>query len=244
MRCQPQYDGPVYIWLKNKQSCLLCGEASDDATPICTACETDLPWLGDQCQSCALPLPGSGLSCPQCSIHPPAFSEVLVPWLYAFPVDSLVLRFKHQSKWPMGRLLAQMLGQFLQHRFDEGLPRPDCLLPVPLAKKRLRQRGYNQAAMLAHWLGTSLNLPVNEQLLKRTKETPAQQGLNAKARKRNLRGAFTLLNAEQVQGRHVALIDDVLTTASTADAISRLLIEAGARRVDVYCLARTAKPGD
>lgn len=144
----------------------------------------------------------------------------------------------------MGRLLAQMLGQFLQHRFDEGLPRPDCLLPVPLAKKRLRQRGYNQAAMLAHWLGTSLNLPVNEQLLKRTKETPAQQGLNAKARKRNLRGAFTLLNAEQVQGRHVALIDDVLTTASTADAISRLLIEAGARRVDVYCLARTAKPGD
>lgn len=167
-----------------------------------------------------------------------------MPWLYAFPVDSLVLRFKHQSKWPMGRLLAQMLGQFLQHRFDEGLPRPDCLLPVPLAKKRLRQRGYNQAAMLAHWLGTSLNLPVNEQLLKRTKETPAQQGLNAKARKRNLRGAFTLLNAEQVQGRHVALIDDVLTTASTADAISCLLIEAGARRVDVYCLARTAKPGD
>ncbi|MDQ0126995.1 ComF family protein [Pseudomonas lini] len=167
-----------------------------------------------------------------------------MPWLYDFPVDSLVVRFKHQSNWPMGRLLAQLLGQFLQHRFDEGLPRPDCLLPVPLAKKRLRQRGYNQAAMLAHWLGTSLDLPVNEQLLKRIKETPAQQGLNAKARKHNLRSAFTLLNAEQVKGRRVALIDDVLTTASTADAISRLLIEAGARRVDVYCLARTAKPGD
>ncbi|WP_458717647.1 ComF family protein [Pseudomonas gregormendelii] len=242
MRCQPRYDGPVYIWLKNKQHCLLCQEDVEETAPICMACETELPWLGDQCQTCALPLFAPGMTCGQCLKQPPAFQQVAVPWLYDFPVDSLITRFKHSAKWPYGRLLGELLAHYLQHRFDEGLPRPDYLVPVPLARKRLRQRGFNQAGMLANWLGTFLSLPVNEQLITRTKETPAQQGLNAKARKHNLRGAFTLVNAEQVQGCHVALIDDVLTTASTAEAISRLLIEAGAWRVDVYCLGRTAKP--
>jgi ComF family protein len=244
MRCQPHRTYQVYNWLKSEHSCLLCDEATDAAFPICVACETELPWLGDQCQHCALPLPLSGLTCAQCCKRPPAFSEVLVPWLYDFPIDSLITRFKHQGNWPMGRLLAQLLGQFLNHRFEEGLPRPDYLLPVPLATRRLRQRGYNQAAMLADWLGSQLHIPVSHRLLLRTRETPAQQGLDAKARKHNLRGAFALPDAAQLEGRHVALVDDVLTTGSTADAIARKLLNAGAQRVDVYCLARTPKPGD
>lgn len=244
MRCQPHRTHSVYIWLKNKQSCLLCDESTDAPYPVCTACETELPWLGDQCQQCALPLAMSGLSCAQCTLHLPAFDEVLAPWLYEFPVDSLITRFKHQGNWPMGRLLAQLLGQFLQHRFDEGLSRPDFLLPVPLASKRLRQRGYNQAGMLADWLGTQLQLFVESRLVTRPLETPTQQGLDAKARKRNLRGAFAVVDEEKIKDKHVALVDDVLTTGSTADAIARLLIKAGARRVDVYCLARTPKPGD
>ncbi|HEX8541190.1 MAG TPA: ComF family protein [Pseudomonas sp.] len=242
MRCQPQSQYPVYIWLKNKQACLLCDERTDALLAICVPCEAELPWLGDHCRHCALPLAMADLSCAQCADHPPAFDEVLTPWLYDFPVDSLVTRFKHQGNWPMGRLLSELLGQFLQHRFDEGQPMPDLLLPVPLASKRLRQRGYNQAAMLADWLGQHLQLPVQPRLLIRTRETPAQQGLDAKARKRNLRGAFALVDAEKIAGRHVALIDDVLTTGSTADAIAQVLIKAGARRVDVYCLARTPKP--
>lgn len=244
MRCQPHRTYQVYIWLKNKQACLLCDETTDTTFPICTACETELPWLGDQCQQCALPLAMSGLSCAQCTRHLPAFDEVAAPWLYQFPIDSLITRFKHQGNWPMGRLMAQLLGQFLQHRFDENLPRPDFLLPIPLATKRLRQRGYNQAGMLADWLGAQLQLPIEDRLVNRTLETPAQQGLDAKARKRNLRGAFVLVDEEKIKHKHIALVDDVLTTGSTADVIARLLIKAGARRVDVYCLARTSKPGD
>ncbi|WP_122317436.1 ComF family protein [Pseudomonas cichorii] len=243
MHCQPDYKHQVYIWLKNKQTCLLCDEFSDTPLPICVACETELPWLGEQCLHCALPLPASGLSCGQCLKQPPAFTEVVVPWLYDFPLDSLITRFKHQSQWPMGRLLAELYGQFLQHRFDEGLPRPDCLLPVPLASKRLRQRGYNQAAMLAGWLGKSLDLTVDERQLLRIRETTAQQGLDAKGRKRNLNGAFKVTDPAWVQGRHLALVDDVLTTGSTADVISRVLLKNGAQRVDIYCLARTPKPG-
>lgn len=185
-----------------------------------------------------------GMSCAQCLRKPPGFTQVVAPWRYDFPIDSLITRFKHHGKWPFGRLMGELLGQFLQHRFDEGLLRPDCLVPVPLANKRLRRRGFNQAAMLAHWLGRQLQLPVDDQQILRSRETPNQQGLDAKARKRNLEGAFALKDADGFYGKHVALVDDVLTTGSTADAIARLLNRAGASRVDVYCLARTPRPGD
>ncbi|MEB0048042.1 MULTISPECIES: ComF family protein [unclassified Pseudomonas] len=244
MRCQPRYEGPVYIWLKNKQICLLCSEPCDFATPICTACETELPWLRNHCQCCALPLPNSGLTCGQCLRQPPAFERVIAPWTYSFPIDTLITRFKHSAKWPFGNLLGELLVQFLHHRFDEDLERPDALIPVPLATKRLRQRGFNQAAMLARWLSEGLSIPCDENLLLRIQDTSAQQELNAQARQRNLRNAFALKSDVPVAGRHLALIDDVLTTGATAQTVARLLMDAGAARVDVYCLARTPKPGD
>ncbi|MVV51098.1 ComF family protein [Pseudomonas sp. PB120] len=243
MRCQPRYTGSVYKWLNIDQCCLLCSEPSERSMPICTACETELPWLGDHCQTCALPLPASGLTCGQCLDQPRAFERVIAPWTYSFPVDSLITRFKHSAKWPLGRLLAELLAQFLDHRFDEGLERPHLLIPVPLATKRRRQRGFNQAAMLAGWLGVSLDIPCDESLLLRVQDTSAQQDLNAEARRKNLHNAFALAPGASVKGLHLALIDDVLTTGATAQALARLLMDAGAAQVDVYCLARTPKPG-
>ncbi|BAQ83507.1 ComF family protein [Pseudomonas sp. St29] len=239
MHCQPDYKGPVYIWSKNTQTCLLCDEPSDSLLALCSACQDELPWLGAQCSACALPLPAAGLTCGQCLQRPRAFQRVIVPWRYDFPLDSLISRFKHQEKWPFGRLMAELLAQFLRFRFDEGLPRPDCLLPVPLSRRRLRQRGFNQAEMLARWLGQPLHLAVEPDLLRRIQDTPAQQGLSARARRRNLSQAFALTANAPVAGRHLALVDDVLTTGATAQALAQLLMEAGARQVDVYCLART-----
>ncbi|MGJ7516870.1 ComF family protein [Pseudomonas baetica] len=244
MHCQPRDKTLVYIWSKNKQSCLLCDEVADGATPLCMACETELPWLGDHCQTCALPLPAAGLTCGQCLMRPPAFERVIAPWTYSFPIDSLITRFKHSAKWPFGHLLAELLAQALQHRFEDDLPRPELLLPVPLATRRLRQRGFNQAAMLTRWLSARLDLPCDERLLLRIQDTGAQQALNASERRKNLRSAFALAPDASVKGRHLALVDDVLTTGATAQALAHLLMEAGAARVDVYCLARTPKPGD
>jgi ComF family protein len=244
MRCQPNPNKQVYSWLKNKQTCLLCDEHTDNGQTICSCCEAELPWLGGHCQVCALPLPGHGLMCGACLQKPPSFTRVEVPWRYAFPIDSLITRFKHQAKWPLGRLLGELLSQHLQHAFDEGLPRPDLLLPVPLADKRQRQRGFNQAGLLTEWLSANLQLPVQAHWLERVIDTPAQQQLDAATRKRNLRKAFTLTPDSAVSGRHVALVDDVLTTGATAESLARLLKKAGAARVDVYCLARTPKPGD
>ena len=98
--------------------------------------------------------------------------------------------------------------------------------------------------MLARWLGICLDIPCDETLLLRTLDTSAQQDLNAEARKKNLRNAFALTPGARIKGRHLALVDDVLTTGATAQALARLLMDAGAARVDVYCLARTPKPGE
>lgn len=244
MSCQPRESHRVYIWTKNKQTCQLCAETADTALALCSACEGDLPWLGGHCGICALPLPARGLTCGACLKRPPAFTRVEAAWRYAFPVDSLINRFKHQAQWPQGRLLGEMLAQHLQHAFSEGLPRPDLLLPVPLGRKRLRQRGFNQAQMLAEWLERALQLPVQNHWLLRLHEGAHQQELDAAARRRNLRQAYGLSARAAVTGLHLALVDDVLTTGATAEALARLLLRAGARRVDAYCLARTPKPGD
>ncbi|WP_236172667.1 ComF family protein [Pseudomonas pseudonitroreducens] len=231
------------VWWRPRVQCLLCGGATDQAAlPLCAGCDDDLPWLAGHCTVCALPLPVAGQTCGQCLRRAPAFHRVETPLRYGFPVDALVTRFKHQANAPLGRLLGQLLERHLLHAYEEGLPRPDRLIPVPLSRRRERQRGFNQAQLLADWLATPLGLPVDNRLVLRTQDTPAQQGLDAATRKRNLRRAFTLTEGAAVESLHLALVDDVLTTGATAERIARLLRRAGARRVDVYCLARTPAP--
>lgn len=244
MRCQPSAILKVYNWLKTKQTCLLCDEQVDTPLPLCAGCEAELPWLGAHCQVCALPLAVHGLTCGSCLKRPPPFGRVEAPWRYGFPIDALINRFKHQARWPIGRLLGELLARHLAHAFNEGLPRPDLLLPVPLSPKRQRQRGFNQAQMLAEVLSRPLQVAQRSDWLMRIGDPPAQQKLDAAARRRNLRGAFTLSPIARPSGLHLALIDDVLTTGATAQQLARLLMRAGAARVDVYCLARTPAPGD
>jgi len=111
-----------------------------------------------------------------------------------------------------------------------------------MARKRLRERGYNQALMLARWLSAELHIAYNEHLLLRPHETVAQQALDAKSRQRNLRGAFSLAHGMAVQDRHFALVDDVLTTGATLNALAEVLLESGAAAVQGIVLARAASP--
>lgn len=229
-------------WTFPRPACLLCGGPGDGGElPLCSGCDADLPWLGGRCPRCALPLPTHGLDCGGCLRKPPAFAHTEAPWRYGFPVDSLVTAFKHHGDRPMGRLLGSLLARHLRQAYADGLERPELLVAVPLAARRQRQRGFNQAQLLARWLARDLHLACAEPL-RRIVDTPPQQGLDAAARRRNLRQAFSVEPGAALRGRHLALVDDVLTTGATADSLARLLLRAGARRVDVYCLARTPKP--
>ncbi len=242
MTCQLELLNRVYQWLKSSQKCLLCDAPSHQYIPLCEDCEADLPWLSEHCSQCALPIPDQQALCADCTQNPPLFSKVITPFQFVFPVDTLISRFKYQQNWPYGQLLSNLLAQYLRYYFDEGGQRPDLILAVPLAKRRQRQRGYNQAQMICDWLGKALDLENPQQLVLRTRETVSQQGLNAKARRENLHNAFQISQPEQVKNKHIVLVDDVLTTGTTCSIISGLLLKHGAARVEVYCLARTGKP--
>lgn len=231
-------------WLKLDQTCLLCGAKCDHDQRLCLPCEEELPWLSKkpQCSCCALPLqPTEGPLCTSCQLRTPAFTRVEAAWTFDFPIDSLISRFKHQVHWPTGKMLTDYLAQHLEYAYLEGLPQPEALIPVPMSKQRLRQRGFNQTAFISHWLGKKLGCPVDEELIQRSRDTTSQQQLNAQERQHNLQGAFQLQQKAR-KYRHLALVDDVMTTGATGHILAQTLLDAGVQRIDLYCLARTPRP--
>lgn len=218
--------------------CLICQLPSRRSRELCVDCEADLPWLGARCRQCALPLPrgSSALLCGKCVSKPPAFSRCLCPLRYDFPVDRLITGFKHHRQFAHAALLAQL---WIEATADLiGDPSPDIIMPVPLHWRRRFQRGYNQSELLAKWWSDALHIPMLN-TLRRHRATPSQQGLSAKQRRRNLHKAFILNKPEQIQGKHIALVDDVLTTGATAHSLAAILARNGARQIDIWCLART-----
>ena len=142
---------------------------------------------------------------------------------------------KYRADLSAARRLALLHALYLQqHR----APPPELLIPMPLFPARLRQRGFNQAQLLADTLGRALMLRAAPAAARRLRDTADQTELSAKERRRNLRGAFDA-DPQQVAGRHVAIVDDVLTTGASCHALSQALHKAGARRIDVWCVART-----
>lgn len=219
--------------------CYLCLNLTKERElPICQACKQTLPWIPQACDCCGLPVLQQGL-CGQCIKDPPAYVKVIAPLRYEFPIAQLITGFKHQQQWAIGRLLTSLLGEHLIHQYTQGLSKPDYLLAIPLAKQRLRQRGFNQAAMISHWLSNDLSIPCMVNNAQRIKHTPSQQYLSAKERRTNLKHAFSLTNTMLVKNVHLALIDDVVTTGTTVNTLAALLLKEGASRVDVYSLART-----
>lgn len=219
-------------------SCLLC-EAPAEAMALCSGCHDDLPWNRPACRRCALPLPPGQASCASCLDRPPAQARTLAPLRYEFPVDELVAGLKYH-----GRLAhAPLLGRLLQAAVLAAPgPLPELLLPVPLHDRRLAERGYNQALEIARPLARATGLHLETRLLRRQKATVAQMALDAEARARNPRHAFRLDHdrlAELGPIQRIAVIDDVMTTGATLDAIGRLLRAAGIRHIEYWVVART-----
>lgn len=230
-------------------SCLLCGFASHRRMDLCPDCEADLPWLHRApglCRYCAEPLPGGTELCGACIRRRPVFDGAHCGFLYAFPINRMLSRYKHEGRQLEGELLHELMRRQVLRALPRQSP-PAWLLPVPLHEHSRRQRGFDQAVMLAGHLGANCGLRVETGLLKRVRRTRSQQQLSRKERRRNLAGAF-VANAAVLQAglaagyTQLVLIDDVLTTGSTCNAAARALRRAaGGRRlhIEVWCLART-----
>lgn len=217
--------------------CLLCGQASDRQRDLCTACAADLLRNRICCPRCALPLQTPAPLCGECLKRDPPFAASSAPFVYAQPLDLLMTRFKFGRSLAAGRVLSELWLGALR----ESMPAmPALLIPVPLHASRLRERGYNQALELAQPLARAMSIGLRHDVLMRTLATPAQANLDAKARRRNLRGAFAIVDNAALPA-HVAVIDDVMTTGATLRECARTLLRAGVARVDVWALARAPR---
>lgn len=212
--------------------CLVCAEPGDRGLDLCAACHADLPWNLDACRQCGLALGCPGTHCGQCQFSPPPYTVTQAAFRYAFPVDRLLPRFKFHGDLAAGAVLATLMQWSL-----DPAERPDALVPVPLHASRLRQRGYDQALELARALSRECRLPLCGDRLVRVRATQAQTELGADDRQRNVSAAFGL-RAGPPLPRHVALVDDVMTTGATVGECARTLRAAGVQRVDIWTVAR------
>jgi ComF family protein len=185
-------------------------------------------------------MPAPVLRCGACSLQSSAFQRCLTGTDYAAPWDRLIAGFKFHQKTELAAALCELVLRSAAAGGADGA-RPALLLPVPLSRERLRERGYNQAWELARRLARRLGLVARADVLQRSRDTAHQIGMSRAEREHNLRDAFWIEPSQRgrLQGAHVAVIDDVLTTGATAHAAALTLTRAGAARVDVWVAART-----
>lgn len=235
----------IYKWLNFNQkltiSCLLCRGKTLLSQPLCPLCLSSCPTIDHSCRSCGIPMDHLSTNiCASCIQKTPDFDICYSAFIYAFPVNHIVQRIKYRRDLSLLPPITRSLTHIMTNQYN-GQPWPEAVIPVPLHRKKLRSRGYDQALLLAREITRQLKpahkLNLDTQLIKRVKATDPQQGLSARERKKNIRGAFQLRRDNHY--KHVALVDDVVTTGSTVNEIARLLKKTGTEKIEVWCLART-----
>ncbi len=229
--------GPI-VDLIYPPRCPACGEGLGEQSGLCVACWSDLVIPSDPaCLSCQRPFgesgPRAGASCASCLADPPVHDGIAAGTLYTETSRKLVLAFKHGRRIAMAPMLARQISARIANPSPERV-----LVPVPLHRWRLWQRGYNQAALLAQELARMGHGSLAVDALVRKRRTPSLGGLGAKARVRALAGAIEVAQPDRVKNRDCILVDDVLTSGATSTACVKALKNAGARSVVIACFAR------
>ena len=224
------------------QVCLLCGAEGLDRGrfSICETCLGEFHLISrPACPCCGVPYKGAGVShlCGECRQDPPSFDSAWSLFSYTGKARDLV----HHLKFHGNLATLSVIAFLLQEEIDApALARKvDIIVPVPMHVNGLRQRGYNQALLVAERLAKLLNLPLDRTHLVKTKETPPQIGLTRAQRRRNIQGVFSVVNRDVFRGKAVLIVDDVYTTGATTRACAGVLKKAGAYRIDVLTFART-----
>ena len=213
------------------QPCVQCGVMSHDGL-WCAACDAALPYFNAaHCPICALPTP-TGEVCGHCLAQPPLFSRTTAVFGYAFPLDKLIQGMKYGEQLALAHAFAKKLAQ----RIDKN-HLSDYLIAMPLHPAKLRERGFNQSLLLAATLARELKLKLLPNACQRVRDTPPQSALPWKERKKNVRNAFSCnIN---LSGKRVVLVDDVLTTGASLNALAEAVSKKGAIEISAWVVART-----
>jgi len=224
--------------------CLKCGGSVARSGALCSACWSGITFIAPPfCATCGLPFDydaGPDALCGPCSAEAPPFDRARAVFVYDDDSRDLVLTFKHADRTQA----APAFAEWLARAGDDLLAEAELIAPVPLHRRRLFARRYNQSGLLARNLARQAPGRFAPDLLVRRRATPYQRRMNAAARRRNVRGAFTVRLPAAVEGRRVLLIDDVYTTGATVAECTRTLTRAGAKAVDVLTLARVVRAGE
>ncbi len=223
--------------------CTLCDTHGLDNQNVCHSCALEMPANINDCTGCARAHTDSArFLCANCEKSPPPWQRCFIAMRYEIPADYLVKRFKYGGDRAAGRAMAEQMWT-LSASFRDKLHNnlhDTLFVPVPLHKSRLQERGFNQAEYLASYLAAQCGTIVVPQALIRTRPTCPQVGLSKKARRLNMKNSFRINTL--VANKHVVLVDDVLTTGSTARACSHVLMHAGAVDLTLWCYAHGNAP--
>ena len=220
------------------QDCTLCGVRSQEN--LCADCHRDLPFRdATGCPRCNAQSAANQI-CGACLSDPPHFDDTTSAFHYSYPLDRLVQAYKFNANLGLLPLFADALSRAVRARranpANDGATPPDLVIPLPLAPKRLAERGFNQSSLLGAQVSSTLGIRFEARGMLRIRETPPQTGLNREARLKNVRGAFDC--AHRLDGKHVAVVDDVMTTGATLSEAAKALKKAGAAQVSAWVIAR------
>ena len=216
-------------------------------TFVCIDCWSKIEWLkAPYCSKCSRPLPSTFKSiptflCPECRRQNVYFNRAFIPTLYEGVMKKVIHLLKYNKKTGVMRTLEKIMRSYF-NCLNSSFPSLDLVVPIPLHRKKLRERGFNQAELIAKVAAKHLQVRLTKGNLKRTKATITQTSLDRKERKRNLREAFTVKNRDEFQAKNVLLVDDVYTTGTTIKEAAKVLKEARVKDVYVFALARAPQP--
>lgn len=218
--------------------CVLCQELTNHSDDFCKDCLLLLPWMKNACLRCGNALFKNAYSiCDRCISNPPKFDISVIPFNYQKPISDMISLLKFNQKIIYSRILAKLMIKRLEQIHQQFLL-PELIIPIPLHVKRLRERGFNQALEIAKPIGKYFNIPVDFTTCHRIKETEPQSLLPAKKRRNNIKNVFVV--KKNLLAKHVAVIDDVVTTGNTIDEFSKVLKNEGIEKIQIWSCAHSS----